>query len=115
MKKKKVQWSFPGCLFFFFFFFFYQKTRKYLKSNLVLVDIIVYESEGLFYFTLWVDLVRKDRLKTQKLPGKEFRLDEKLSRVSGVLCHLLMKIISFTMAGASFSTNIFFSIHSAEN
>ena len=61
--KKKVYWSFPGCPFFFSF----QKTGKYLKSNLVLVDITVYESEGFFYFTLWVDLVRKDRPKTQKL------------------------------------------------
>ena len=84
-------------------FFFFHKTGKYFKSDLVLVEIIVYESEGFFYFTLWVDLVRKDR-------PKKFRLAEKLNRVSRVLCHLLMKIISFTMAGASFSTNIFFTI-----
>ena len=48
-------------------FFFFHKTGKYFKSDLVLVEIIVYESEGFFYFTLWVDLVRKDRPKTQKL------------------------------------------------
>ena len=34
------------------FFFFFHKTGKYFKSDLVLVEIIVYESEGFFYFTL---------------------------------------------------------------
>ena len=100
MKKKKSTMKLSGVSVFFFFF---HKTGKYFKSDLVLVEIIVYESEGFFYFTLWVDLVRKDR-------PKKFRLAEKLNRVSRVLCHLLMKIISFTMAGASFSTNIFFTI-----
>ena len=41
-KKKKVQWSIPGCLFF-------PIARKNSKLNLGLVVVLVLESEGLFW------------------------------------------------------------------
>ena len=42
---KEVQGSFPGCLLF-------ENTRKNLKSNLVLVVVLVLESKGLYNYTL---------------------------------------------------------------
>ena len=40
--EKKVQWSFPGCLFF-------ENTRKNFKLNLVLVVVLLLESKGLYF------------------------------------------------------------------
>ena len=45
-----VKWSFPGSLYF-------EKTRKNLKSNLVLVVVLVLESKGLY----WVNLDNDDK------------------------------------------------------
>ena len=45
-----VKWSFPGNLYF-------QDTRKNLKSNLVLVVVLVLESKGLY----WVNLDNDDK------------------------------------------------------
>ena len=42
---KKVQWRIPGCL-------FIDNTRKNLKSNLVLVVVLVLESKGLYFIHL---------------------------------------------------------------
>ena len=44
-----VIWSFPGSLYF-------QNTRKNLKSNLILVVVLVLESKDVYYRQLWTTM-----------------------------------------------------------
>ena len=66
MKKIKVQWSFPGCL------FFENDTKENFKMNLILLVVFVLESKGLYYQTDISPKVLKSNVSSQlwkKLSG----------------------------------------------